>query len=102
MGRVSNGRNTGAVCISRFDDYPPYPSRGEVEAAAIGRVLPLRHDALEAQACRRQHGGRAAGHMCGTPATPPDDLGEGRKKIAVRAEPLKKLDASRSGIWVGA
>jgi predicted DNA-binding ribbon-helix-helix protein len=39
--------------------------------------------------------------MCGKPATPPDDLGAGRKKIAVRAEPLKKLDVSRSGIRVG-
>ncbi len=38
---------------------------------------------------------------CGKPVTLPDNLGAGRKKIAVPAEPLKKLDVSWSGIRAG-
>jgi hypothetical protein len=40
--------------------------------------------------------------MCGGKSvTLPDDLGAAERKIAVSAEPLKKLDVSRSGIRAG-
>jgi hypothetical protein len=39
--------------------------------------------------------------LCGKQVTLQDDLGAGRKKIAVPAEPLKKLDVDRPGIRAG-
>jgi hypothetical protein len=39
--------------------------------------------------------------VCGKSVTLPDDLGAAERKIAVPAEPLKKLDVSVSGIRAG-
>ena len=44
---------------------------------------------------------RLAYGLCGKQVTLQDDLGAGRKKIAVPAEPLKKLDVDRPGIRAG-
>ena len=52
-------------------------------------------------AMRRRIKTASSGHMCGKPATPPDDFGAAEKKIAVPAEPLKKLDVDRPGIRAG-
>ena len=52
-------------------------------------------------AMRRRIKTASSGHMCGRPATPPDDFGAAEKKIAVPAEPLKKLDVDRPGIRAG-
>ena len=44
---------------------------------------------------------RLACGLCGKQVTLQHDLGADRKKIAVPAEPLKKLDVDRSGIRGG-
>jgi hypothetical protein len=44
---------------------------------------------------------RLACGLCGKQVTLQHDLGAGPKKIAVPAEPLKKLDVDRSGIRGG-
>ena len=74
------------------------PSTGESHLPRTSNIALI---AAFPTAMRRRIKTASSGHMCGKPATPPDDFGAAEKKIAVPAEPLKKLDVDRPGIRAG-